>query len=58
MGLCWADADPTERGIGFIPRRSLEVNQNEIARAYKLANGNVEPLSFIVPRKAEAFQAE
>ncbi|WOO82822.1 Coronin-like protein crn1 [Vanrija pseudolonga] len=47
-----------QRGIGFIPRRSLEVNQNEIARAYKLANNGVEPLSFIVPRKAEAFQAD
>lgn len=42
----------------FLPRRALDVGQNEIARAYKLAGGNIEPLSFIVPRKAESFQSE
>jgi coronin-1B/1C/6 len=42
----------------FLPRRNLDVGQNEIARAYKLVGGGIEPLSFIVPRKAENFQAE
>ncbi|WVQ76929.1 hypothetical protein IAR50_006608 [Cryptococcus sp. DSM 104548] len=49
--------DP-QRGMTLIPRRALDTNENEIARAYKLAGGCVEPLSFIVPRKAESFQAD
>lgn len=44
--------------MGFLPRRSLDVSQNEIARAYKLSNRDIQPLSFIVPRKAEGFQAD
>jgi coronin-1B/1C/6 len=52
-----------QRGIGFIPRRSLDVSQHEIARAFKLTTGSnrigmIEPLSFRVPRKAEGFLAE
>ncbi|WWC85478.1 uncharacterized protein L201_000342 [Kwoniella dendrophila CBS 6074] len=50
-------SDP-QRGMTFLPRRALDVKENEIARAYKLAGGCVEPLSFIVPRKAESFQAD
>ncbi|ODN75592.1 hypothetical protein L202_06711 [Cryptococcus amylolentus CBS 6039] len=49
--------DP-QRGMTLIPRRALDTNENEIARAYKLAGGCVEPLSFIVPRKADSFQAD
>ena len=52
------DADWTERGMTLIPRRSLDVGQNEIARAFKLAGGAISPLSFMVPRKAESFQSE
>lgn len=47
-----------ERGMTFLPRRALDVEQNEIARAYKLYGTSVEPVSFIVPRKAESFQSE
>ncbi|OCF30801.1 deoxyuridine 5'-triphosphate nucleotidohydrolase [Kwoniella heveanensis CBS 569] len=47
-----------QRGMTFLPRRALDVKENEIARAYKLAGGNIEPLSFIVPRKAESFQSD
>lgn len=50
-------SDP-QRGMGFLPRRSLDVSQNEIARAFKLSVNSVEPLSFIVPRKAEGFQSD
>jgi coronin-1B/1C/6 len=50
-------ADP-QRGIGFLPRRALDVSQNEIARAFKLSGRDVTPLSFIVPRKAEGFQSD
>jgi len=42
----------------FLPRRALEVDQNEIARSYKLYGSSVEPVSYIVPRKAESFQSE
>ncbi|GFZ44847.1 Coronin-like protein [Saitozyma sp. JCM 24511] len=47
-----------QRGMTFLPRRALDVGQNEIARAFKLAGGGIEPLSFIVPRKAESFQSD
>lgn len=47
-----------ERGMTLLPRRSLDVGQNEIARAYKLAGTTISPLSFMVPRKSESFQSE
>jgi len=50
-------SDP-QRGIGFIPRRALDVQNHEIARAFKLSTNSIEPLSFVVPRKAEGFQSE
>ncbi|WVO13585.1 hypothetical protein L204_101206 [Cryptococcus depauperatus] len=50
-------SDP-QRGMTLLPRRALNIHENEIARAYKLAGGCVEPLSFIVPRKAESFQSD
>lgn len=52
------DLTSVERGMTFLPRRALDVEQNEIARAYKLYGTSVEPISFIVPRKAESFQSE
>lgn len=48
--------DP-QRGMTFLPRRALDVSENEVARAYKISGSTVEPLAFIVPRKAENFQA-
>ncbi|KAF9398720.1 Coronin-2B, partial [Podila epigama] len=45
-----------QRGIGFMPKRALNVNECEIARAYKVSNGTVEPISFTVPRKSDSFQ--
>ena len=53
----YKSADP-QRGMTFLPRRALDVGQHEIGRAFKLASGGVEPLSFIVPRKAENFQSD
>ncbi|WVQ85125.1 hypothetical protein IAT38_007290 [Cryptococcus sp. DSM 104549] len=50
-------SDP-QRGMTLLPRRALDIKECEIARAYKLAGGCVEPLSFIVPRKAESFQSD
>ncbi|KAG1738554.1 hypothetical protein EDB19DRAFT_1895674 [Suillus lakei] len=49
--------DP-QRGICFLPRRALNVSDCEIARAYKVSGSSVEPIAFIVPRKADSFQSD
>eukprot|EP00163_Fabomonas_tropica_P033721 TRINITY_DN89_c2_g1_i7.p1 TRINITY_DN89_c2_g1~~TRINITY_DN89_c2_g1_i7.p1 ORF type:complete len:404 (-),score=148.50 TRINITY_DN89_c2_g1_i7:189-1400(-) len=41
-----------------LPKRVVNVADCEIARMYKLTNNSVEPVSFIVPRKAEGFQSD
>lgn len=46
-----------QRGFAVAPKRFVNVQENEILKAYKLRNDNaIEPLSFIVPRRAEVFQ--
>ncbi|XP_064612217.1 coronin-1C-A-like isoform X2 [Liolophura sinensis] len=46
-----------QRGIGWMPKRGLNVNNNEIARFFKLHNnGLCEIIPFTVPRKSELFQ--
>jgi hypothetical protein len=49
-----------QRGLGFMPKRGLDVTKNEIFRFYKLhATGGIcEPISMIVPRKSEMFQED
>ncbi|VDN41772.1 unnamed protein product, partial [Dibothriocephalus latus] len=48
--------DP-QRGMGWMPKRGLDVNQNEIARFYKLhTRGFCEVISFTVPRKSALYQ--
>ncbi|QPG76388.1 hypothetical protein FOA43_003777 [Brettanomyces nanus] len=48
-----------QRGLAVTPKRSVNVKENEIVRAYKLLNDNsVEPISFIVPRRSEMFQED
>ncbi|KAG0272229.1 Coronin-like protein crn1 [Linnemannia exigua] len=47
-----------QRGLGFMPKRGLNVNDCEIARAFKVSNGIVEPISFTVPRKSDSFQGD
>ncbi|KAH8096047.1 hypothetical protein JL720_3394 [Aureococcus anophagefferens] len=48
------------KGYCFLPKRCLDVMSCETARCLKLTsqngNGVVEPLSFVVPRKSDAFQ--
>lgn len=34
-----------------MPKRALNVNECEIARAYKITTNLIEPISFKVPRK-------
>lgn len=54
----YKSADP-QRGIAFLPKRGVNMHENEIMRAYKTVNDSyIEPISFIVPRRAEAFQED
>ncbi|KAH7098540.1 microtubule binding protein [Auriculariales sp. MPI-PUGE-AT-0066] len=53
----YKSTDP-QRGLCFLPRRALSVSDCEIARAYKVSGSVVEPIAFVVPRKADSFQAD
>lgn len=44
------------RGICFLPKRGVAVNETEIARVYKAHPNMIEPISFKVPRKSDLFQ--
>ncbi|KAJ5742456.1 uncharacterized protein N7511_011475 [Penicillium nucicola] len=49
-------ADP-QRGVAFMPKRGVNMHENEVACAYKTVNDSyIEPVSFIVPRRSENFQ--
>ena len=42
-----------------MPKRGLNIHENEVMRAFKTVNDNyIEPISFIVPRRAEVFQGD
>lgn len=42
-----------------MPKRGINMHDNEIARAFKTVNdGYIEPVSFIVPRRSETFQED
>lgn len=47
-----------QRGMSFLPKRAVHVNECEVARAYKVGSTLIEPISFTVPRKSDAFQAD
>ncbi|KAI7871650.1 hypothetical protein BDF14DRAFT_1763182 [Spinellus fusiger] len=49
--------DP-QRGMEFLPKRGVNVADCEIARAYKVGANLIEPISFTVPRKSDAFQSD
>jgi len=54
----YKSGDP-QRGIAFLPRRGINVHENEVMRAYKTVNDSyIEPISFTVPRRAEVFQSD
>lgn len=46
------------KGVGFVPKRGLNVLGCETARALKLTSNSIEPLKFIIPRKSDAFQED
>ncbi|KAK4058430.1 Coronin-like protein crn1 [Microbotryomycetes sp. JL221] len=47
-----------QRGMCLLPPRARSTSTNEIARAFKAVGSMIEPISFYVPRKSEAFQAD
>ena len=52
----YKSSDP-QRGIAFLPKRGVNTHENEVMRAFKTVNDSyIEPISFIVPRRAEVFQ--
>lgn len=54
----YKSADP-QRGIGFMPKRGVNMHENEVVRMYKTVNDTyIEPVSFIVPRRTEMFQED
>ncbi|KFZ13702.1 hypothetical protein V502_06473 [Pseudogymnoascus sp. VKM F-4520 (FW-2644)] len=54
----YKSGDP-QRGLAFMPRRGINLHENEVMRAYKtVADSYVEPISFVVPRRAEVFQSD
>lgn len=43
--------------MAFLPKRGINTHENEVMRAFKTVNDSyIEPISFIVPRRAEVFQ--
>ncbi|KAK0723071.1 coronin-6 [Lasiosphaeria miniovina] len=54
----YKSGDP-QRGIAFLPRRGVNVHENEVMRAFKtVSDSYIEPISFTVPRRAETFQSD
>lgn len=52
----YKSSDP-QRGVAFLPKRGINTHENEVMRAFKTVNdAYIEPISFIVPRRAEVFQ--
>ncbi|KAA8643999.1 coronin [Aspergillus tanneri] len=52
----YKSSDP-QRGVAFMPKRGVNAHENEVTRAFKTVNDSyIEPISFIVPRRAESFQ--
>merc|ERR1719161_2716976 len=47
-----------QKACDFFPKRFLKVEKHEIARALKVEASAIVPVSFKVPRKIEAFQAD
>jgi len=58
--FCYALGDHksnvSAKGMAIVPKRALNIMGCETARLMKLTTNSVEPLSFFVPRKSEAFQ--
>jgi len=49
-------SNTAQNGMGYMPKRGVDVGACEIARLFKAAGTIVEPISFTVPRKGGQFQ--
>ena len=47
-----------QKGFDFLPKRCVDVGVHEIMKGLKLESTAVQPVSFRVPRKSEAFQED
>ncbi|CAK5078248.1 unnamed protein product [Meloidogyne enterolobii] len=48
-----------QRGFGFMPKRGVNSNENEINRIYKITTkGVIDVLQFFVPRKSDLWQSD
>eukprot|EP00033_Pygsuia_biforma_P000142 GCRY01000179.1.p1 GENE.GCRY01000179.1~~GCRY01000179.1.p1 ORF type:complete len:454 (-),score=108.09 GCRY01000179.1:30-1391(-) len=47
-----------QRGMAILPKRAVDVSNNEVVRLYKLTTNAIEPLNFTVPRKSDQFQED
>jgi len=47
-----------QQGMAVLPKRGVNVSNNEIMRLYKATQDKVEPISFTVPRKSDIFQED
>jgi coronin-1B/1C/6 len=48
-----------QRGVAFLPKRGVNTHENEVVRAFKTVDDlYIEPISFVVPRRAETFQED
>jgi len=48
----------TTKGIGWLPKTSMDTSKCEVARALRLSRDQIQPISFQVPRKSDMFQAD
>jgi len=45
-----------QRGLFMMPKRAVNISENEIVKVLKIGTKLCEPISFQVPRKSEIFQ--
>lgn len=57
-GLSEYRTNTSQKGLCFLPKRALDTQKCEIARALRLMRDSVVPVSFCVPRKAGMFQKD
>jgi coronin-1B/1C/6 len=51
--------DPqSQRGLCFLPKRHMNVNDNELAIGLRLMRDSVVPVTFKLPRKTDIFSTE
>lgn len=54
----YGSTDP-QRGFAVAPKHAVNVRENEVVKSFKTVfDHSIEPISFIVPRRSELFQAD